>query len=221
MYVIKASLVAEVYRYMGVHGNEHSRELEALVSTAIERVSMAASPSACQKIMPVSVHDGRCVTVGERCLESADLASHLEGCDQVILFAATLGCDVDRLIDRDSLLRPSLAVAEHAAATVLIEQFSDECCEQTDRELGDDVSLTPRFSPGYGDCPLSCQTVLLHQLEAYKQIGLTLTDKYMMTPVKSISGWLGVTNEKRTCFSKGCAMCLQRHCAFRKEGNVD
>ena len=51
---------------------------------------------------------------------------------------------------------------------------------------------TWRFSPGYGDLPLSLQEELLSAVEAGKRIGLATTAGYMLTPMKSVTAIIGL-----------------------------
>jgi len=51
--------------------------------------------------------------------------------------------------------------------------------------------LPTRFSPGYGDMPLSFQRVLFTQLDAGR-LGVALTDGNMLSPEKSVLAVCGV-----------------------------
>ena len=51
---------------------------------------------------------------------------------------------------------------------------------------------TWRFSPGYGDRPLSMQDDLLAAVEAGKRIGLATTQGHMLTPMKSVTAIIGL-----------------------------
>ena len=61
-----------------------------------------------------------CHVAGERCdleafsLVSRDLSKNLQGCGRVVLFAATLGVGMDRLIAKYQRLSPAKAVMLHA-----------------------------------------------------------------------------------------------------------
>lgn len=207
----------EVCRYLGVRGAHPDKALSELIDRAIDNVTKAASPRCVSRTMPASVKDG-VVTVGALAIRSADLARHLDACDEVIVFGATLGSGVDRLLQRDTLMAPALAVTEQAAAAALMEMYADERC----RDLASPYEetgrwLRPRYSPGYGDFSLEYQPLLLQLLDANKRIGLTATAAHMLTPMKSITALIGVSTQKRACYTGGCAMCGKRDCLFRKE----
>ena len=64
-----------------------------------------------------------------------------------------------------------------AAAAAMVEAYCNELNAMWKKEyLEKGLYLRPRFSPGYGDFPLSAQKQILDGLEAGKRIGITLTD---------------------------------------------
>ena len=76
--------------------------------------------------------------------------------------------------------------------------------------------LRPRFSPGYGDFPLSCQEGLLNGLQAGKRIGITLTEGSLMMPSKSVTAVIGISENKEFCTVTGCEICEKTDCAYRR-----
>ena len=60
------------------------------------------------------------------------------------------------------------------------------------RELAEGETLVPRYSPGFGDFPLSAQREILSVLDAARAIGVSLTDTLLMVPSKSVSAVIGV-----------------------------
>ena len=111
----------------------------------------------------------------------------------------------------------SKAVILQAAAAAMLEDYCDEVNEQIRRDYESrGLYLRPRFSPGYGDFPLSCQPQLLGCLEAGKRIGITLTDSYLMAPSKSVTAVIGVSPLSRTCTVKGCEACGKTDCTYRR-----
>ena len=79
--------------------------------------------------------------------------------------------------------------------------------------------LTGRFSPGYGDWPISLQPLLAETLDTARQIGLYVTDTYLMTPRKSVTALLGVSDHPVRGELAGCGHCVLRaRCNYRKRG---
>lgn len=141
---------------------------------------------------------------------SEALAAHLQGCGEAALLAATLGTEADRIIRRAETVDTARAVVLHACAAAKIEAY----CDSVQAALPE--ARRPRFSPGYGDFPLSAQRRLLDLTDAGRRIGLYLTDAYMLTPVKSVTAVLGF-GPALDCPADKCARCGKKDCAYRGE----
>lgn len=121
-------------------------------------------------------------------ISSRDLASHLDGCEHAILFAATVGIELDRLITKYGRLSPARALMLQVIGAERIEALCDAFCT----DLAKEYRTTARFSPGYGDLPLSYQKELFAVLDCERKIGLTLTDSLLMLPTKSVTAIVGL-----------------------------
>lgn len=144
---------------------------------------------------------------------SKKLNAHFSDCKKFFLFAATLGTEADRILQRYSKTDISSAAVAQAVAAEYIEDF---CDKETEKISIDGLYLKPRFSPGYGDFSLEYQKYILDYLGAEKSIGITLTDSYMMVPEKSVTAILGFT-DKKICTHTKCRNCDNIGCEFRKE----
>ena len=125
----------------------------------------------------------------------------------------------DRLRERYTVLgRTSGAVVVQAAGTALIETWCDEVCEMIRREAAPDgFTLRPRFSPGYGDFPLSWQTELFRILQVSRHTGIMLTGSLMMMPSKSVTALIGLSRSEEHCVPEGCEKCTRSaDCAYRR-----
>ncbi len=124
-----------------------------------------------------------------------DIRAHLAGCEFVVLQATTLGLEVDRLIRKAEITDMTKAVVMDALASAASEQV----CREADLLLhrkSPGLWQTFRFSPGYGDFPLSVQARLLSLLDAGKRIGLASSDSSLLTPRKSVTGVIGLSAQK-------------------------
>ena len=75
-----------------------------------------------------------------------------------------------------------------------------------------------RFSPGYGDCPLTAQRSIVDALNATRLIGLTVTPTSLLMPTKSVTAVIGLFDgEVHDAQSRPtCNICRMReHCRFR------
>ncbi len=147
-----------------------------------------------------------------------DIRSHLAGCGQVILLAATLGAEVDALLRRTQVEDMALAVTLDACAGAAIENVCDNLCADLDEAFAPKY-LTDRFSPGYGDMPLAQQEELCRVLDVTRRIGASLTPGGLMTPQKTVTALVGVAETPRPKRTGGCAGCARfESCLIRKEG---
>ncbi|MBR2823211.1 MAG: hypothetical protein IKE24_05980 [Clostridia bacterium] len=151
--------------------------------------------------------------------EGQSVRELLRGCSRAVLMAATLGAEADLLIRRaqgKSLLDAALLDALCNAA---IEDVCDALCADLAREFAP-AFLTPRFSPGYGDFPLSQQPLFAAALDLPRRLGITLTDSFLMTPQKSVTALIGVSDRAPAPKQGGgCAACsFSDRCLYRKGG---
>lgn len=181
----------EVLRYMGAR--DATDEVKALLSECIVEAKDVFTPRACYRVFDLD-RDGTGLDLGFAKTDSISLSKALSGCDRVILFAATVGIGIDRLINRYTRISPSRAVSLGAIGAERIEALCDALCQQLARDLGArGYGLRPRFSAGYGDLPLSLQRDIFDVLECSKSIGLTLNESLLMSPAKSVTALVGVS----------------------------
>ena len=124
---------------------------------------------------------------------SADLKKMLDGCERILLFAATVGQAPDRMILRHMRLSPYKTLLFQAAGSERVEALCDLFCADMAREYGKKgFGLTPRFSPGYGDLPLSLQREVFAALMPERHLGVTLNESLLMSPSKSVTAIIGL-----------------------------
>lgn len=185
-FITKAPDRREILRYMGC--KESSAEIEGLIDRATREADGKIGGKVCYRILDISRRNGG-IDLGFAFTESRDLAKALDGCDRIVLFAATLGLELDRLIYRYGRTSPSLALCLQALGAERIEALCDEFCAFL---MHDGHLLRPRFSAGYGDLPLELQRDIFRALDCPKQIGLTLNDSLIMSPTKSVTAIVGI-----------------------------
>ena len=185
----------EAIRYLGY--GRHAVDDRTL---AMDQV---ADPKIVYRIFELSVGDENCLEIGKLLIESRNLYRNLNGCDQVILLGATLGIGVDMLMKRSSITDMAQAVVLQAAAAAMLEEYLDDWQEKEALELEKEGRyLRPRFSPGYGDFSIQHQETILRMLDTAKRIGLTMTESCMLTPTKSVTALIGISDTKIPCHRK-------------------
>ena len=207
----------EILRYLGYGKNQADESVLNLVESCVEELSRAAEPKSISREFPLTLLpdgeiDGGCFKTRSR-----NLSKNLKDCISVVVFAATLGLGADHLIQKYTRIQMSRAVVLQAAAAAMIEDYCNEVCTRLRQEYETrGLYLRPRFSPGYGDFPLSCQPALLDGLEAGKRIGIKLTDSFLMMPSKSVTAVMGVGQRPFRCEVRGCGACQRTDCLYRR-----
>ena len=179
--------IKEILRYAGARVPDDS--ISALLSDCIKEAENKLIYKVCYLELSATVSGDIC-DFKEFSIKSHALAKNLNGANRVILFAATVGLEIDRLIAKYSRLSPARAVMLDAFGCERIEALCDTFCADISAEY--DAELKPRFSPGYGDLPLDTQVCIMSILEPQKNIGVFLTDSLMLTPSKSVTAFIAV-----------------------------
>ena len=204
----------EAMRYLGAkNGADIFDDLYAASKT----LQAALAPAAAAVAIPL-VFNHQAVFINGFLLHGSAIFNHLAGCSHCVIMGVTLGFEVDRLINSKGHISPYQAMLFDACATAAVESLADMAAAQlTDTVLWQGAQLTGRFSPGYGDFPLETQQPLLDILDARRLIGLSLTRSHILTPAKSVTALIGVSENICNTPAAGCKNCsCQDRCIYRK-----
>lgn len=179
--------IKEILRYAGC--GEASEEVNSLVDECVKEARGLLRYNVCYGVLSFET-DGELCDFGALSVRSKNLAQALNGCKRAVVFAATIGVEIDRLIAKYSRLAPSKALMFHALGAERIESLCDAFCEDMAREYK--AKMTTRFSSGYGDLPIESQKDIFGLLGCEKRIGLTLSDSMLMLPTKSVTAFVGI-----------------------------
>ncbi len=122
-------------------------------------------------------------------LTSKDLAANLDGCERVVVFAATIGPGIDRLIAKYTKRDPVKALFMQAIGAERAETMCNRFCGSYPEKL------RPRFSPGFGDLSLDIQPQVLAVTNARKNLSITLDEGCLMSPSKSVTAFAGIRHD--------------------------
>lgn len=220
---------AEMLRYLGYRGQELTEELEGRIDGVVERVERDLRPNGVFAVYPIAdVRDGDAPRVelagANVVLEGSSIREHLDGAREVALMAVTLGAKSEQELRRLSAVDPLAAVLYDAACSSLVEAAADAWEDEAVAEAVRRGLVTNwRFSPGYGDLPLSAQPAIVRALRADVRLGLTVLDSNLLLPTKSVTAVIGLFDQEPP--KKGeavpCASCsLRATCEMRKRGVV-
>lgn len=205
----------ECLRYAGCNFKEASAEERQLFADCLAEIEGKLSYKVCWDRFLVK-KEGASLDFGFTKVDSAGLAKNLEGCGEIILFAATIGLEIDRAIRRYTRLSPAKALFFQAIGAERIESLCDAFCEEQREELqAEGKFLKPRFSPGYGDLSLEMQRDIFRVLDCPRKIGLTLNESLLMSPSKSVTAIIGISGEEYQQEKNKCGVCQNSDCAYR------
>ncbi|MBR4515171.1 MAG: hypothetical protein IKO61_09835 [Lachnospiraceae bacterium] len=192
---------AEALRYSGypadravavASGKLEDEAVSAMVDKVFELMKGQLVLKVGYKIVPISFdEEGFPILPFEQ--RSEQLKGNLEGCSLAVLFAATVGSGIDRLIRRYE--------RTEAKTALFLQGCGAERAESLTNAFNNDVKNAaelagykahPRFSPGFGDLPLTVQTEFLALLDAGRRMGITLNESLLMSPSKSVTAIIGL-----------------------------
>ncbi len=206
----------EICRYLGYRNVVPDENINALIESCVDEVLKFAAPASFYKRFLLKI-DGSLIKIENLEFYSKSLSKNLADCSEVILFAATLGLEVDRILVKYSKINVSRAVVFQSTAAAAIETFCNECQEKIESEVKKEgLFVRSRFSPGYGDVALSIQKDFLNMIKADRTVGIILTQGDIMIPEKSVTAFMGLSSVDTKCHREGCEICGKTDCSYRR-----
>lgn len=205
----------EILRYMGYPaGFAPDADLRKNIKEKSEILLKTAKPKYVYSIFDIeTIKNGVVLVNSDIILLGNSIKGHLKDSKKCVIMAATLGIEADKLIRRTQISSVSDALIFDACATTYIEAFCDKVQNDIEEKYG---ACNFRFSPGYGDFPISLQKDILKILSAEKKIGLCVNSSDMLTPSKSVTAVIGLVDG---CIQKTnkCELCPNKErCAFTR-----
>jgi hypothetical protein len=190
--------------------------LRAMAAAMTERARPMLAPAVAYEIFDIEVRHERLVISPRVSIKSARVAQAMGGAKQVAVAVCTIGPQLEEAVGA------MFTAGQAPEATVLdgvgsaaVEELSQRACrmfEDMARVRG--LMTSSPFSPGEPDWPLEGQRDLFDLVPA-EEIGVTLTDTYMMHPLKSLSLVVGV-GENLGVGGSPCEFCsLNEVCRYR------
>lgn len=205
----------EILKYLGFRGQELTEEIAVQIKRCTQEVLHAATPRLTYR--QAAIEDGCVLGVT---FAGKDIPQMLVPCEEAVLFGATLGPGVERLMMRYEVTNAADSVIMDACASTAIENI----CNNFESDMRNAVEaegryLTDRFSPGYGDLPIAEQPKFFALLDMQRRVGVSLTSTLIMVPRKSVTAIMGVARTPQPHRPPDCERCLMfRNCPFRKAG---
>ena len=208
--------VGDLFSEMGYGCQQPEEPVLNLASSMLKDVSAWIAPCCSFGLYEGTIEDETIRLQGGEVLYTGPvITSLLKGSLRFSLFATTVGDAYQRYLEElkkeDDMLKSFIA---DIMGTCIVEKAGDEMERLLERELAGERH-TNRLSPGYCGWHLTGQQALFRQMGG-SPCGISLSEVCLMTPIKSISGIIGIgpeVDEKKY----GCQYCELETCYKRKK----
>lgn len=183
-------LFLEVLRYLGIKDGSINEQTKNAILSGINEVEKVENFKSYYKVFDF-VLDGENIKISTLNIKSKALSLHLKNAKKIILYTATLGQAVDKLLNSYAKTDVYMQVIIQAVATAIIENHVDSEQENLKKDYCN-YKILSRFSPGYGDLSLEYQSQILNLLNAQKNCGIFANESNVLIPSKSITAVIGL-----------------------------
>ena len=210
---------SEVLRYLGYKNQVLDEKVSTQIDIGIEELMLIIKERFTYKVYDIKMKDEKIELSNSNLIfKGTNIKNHLKECSKCAVMAVTLGVEVDRKIMGYSKIDLMKSLILDACATTAIETI----CDKVENEIRDvakaqGFNITARYSPGYGDFHLDIQEAILNNLDAYRKIGLSTTENFILLPRKSVTAVIGFHQEEGIQKNIKCKECKNEKCNFRKE----
>jgi hypothetical protein len=189
--------VSDVIKRMGYPTGQAvpNESVHQILDVEIQSARTLIKPKGVYRVVRIlSTNGGKVIFEGlDFSIESVQVAKLLRKSERMVMFMTTLGSGLDDEIE-------SLIASGHLTEGFVLDAIGSETADaaadqlhrrllgQKARDLG--YRVTPRFSPGYGDWPITVQPEMRKACGG-EQIGIRVTESSLMLPRKSVSAVFG------------------------------
>ena len=208
----------DALRYLGA-GDSTDSQLHQQVSQVAHDLSERLQPRFVWRMFPLLEQGSSFILDGSSLTLSGNTAhTMLRDCHSAVLLCCTLGAEFDAMLRREQVRDMARAVILDACGSALAEAGCDAAQQEISRHFPQ-LFLTDRFSPGYGDLPLSLQPAICAALDTPRRLGVQTTSSLLLNPGKSVTAVIGLSTRPQMARVRGCAFCsMKETCALRKGG---
>lgn len=212
--------LSEPLRYLGVRG-EPDPALLAELSSVADKLTRSVTPRYIWRVFPLPFREEEPALEGAGLTLPGGMAARMLGeCSQAVLLACTLGAGFEALLRAEQARSMARAAMLDACGSAWVEAGCDAAEEEISARFPD-LYRTDRFSPGYGDLPLTIQKDVCALLDAPRRLGVQVTDSFLMNPSKSVTAVIGLSDRPQPARIRGCGFCSMRECCqYRKGGKT-
>ena len=170
------------------------------------------------RILPAAADLSRgAVTVGStELMMGVQVCGYMKGVESAALFVCTAGevfTEMSHSLNAEGDFLEAYVV--DAIGSLTVERAMDNIQHELEQDMAcRGLHISNRYSPGYCNWPLSGQRALFGAIGEH-DTGVTLSATCLMSPIKSVSGIIGIGRDVRRR-EYGCAVCNNKTCIYRK-----
>lgn len=212
----------EVLRYLGIETNSDvSADLYHTVQDIADWLAEQIQPRFLFRIFPLKQSEHAWILSNSGVILTGHTAERmLSECESAALILCTLGQAFDAMLRREQARDMARAVILDACGSALVEAGCDRVEEEISARFPH-LYRTDRFSPGYGDLPLTIQPAVCEALNAGRRVGVYVTESLLLNPTKTVTAVFGLSERPQRARIRGCAFCsLRDSCTFKKVGTT-
>lgn len=132
----------EAVRYPGYGKHAVDNRALSLISDSFKELEAVADKRFVYRIFELKSDGVNRLKLGTLEIESSNLSKNLKGCQNVVVFGATLGTGVDMLMKRRAVTDMASVVILQACAAAMLEEYCDKC----QAELADELKKEKNIS---------------------------------------------------------------------------
>jgi hypothetical protein len=209
-----------IYRRIGYSADcEPSARIASLIEEYVDNATQLIEPSCSYVIRGIERVQGFSVLIEDSIVFEGQVIAHLlEQCERVAVFLVTIG---DRLEEMACQLSEDRFIVEAYVLDAIGSSAVEKLAECVQGRIGEvahahGLCISRRFSPGYCDWDISQQETLFRAMNG-DQSGVRLSQEFLMTPQKSISGIIGIGSCNGNVEDYNpCRTCDRVHCLGRR-----
>lgn len=204
----------EILKNLQYRGSEIPEDIDYLIFQSIVDLEKYSKPKYKYIELDKDLEELKEILLGE------GIKDLLSTSRKVVLMGVTLGREIEMLTRKYSFSDLVRSVILDATASAGVESLANDINDEI-KNIYKPMYLTDRFSPGYGDLPISVQKKFLNLINGEKDLGITTTESGIMIPRKSITAIIGISDKKQPRRRPGCENCrLFMECEFIKRGET-
>jgi hypothetical protein len=197
--------------------SEPAPRVAGLINDHLDEAQQLVKPSYSYLISRVELVYGASVLLDNGTVfHSQIVARTLEKADEVIVFALTIGSELE---DEAARLAREGFILQATTLETIGSLYTKQLADWVETRIGDlarawGCTASQRFSPGHCDWDVSQQKAVFRML-GEDCAGIHLTDSCLMIPRKSMSGIIGIGGSDINGYNP-CTTCEKHDCVGRR-----